>query len=123
VILRRVAHVMEVVALVAAVVFVLALFVNEPSNQSSGTDTGASAGAPDGAAIFAARCAGCHGGDGGGGSGPQLSEGHAVAAYPDAADEISLVSNGRGAMPAWEGRLTSEEIAAVVEYTRTGLPG
>jgi cytochrome c551 len=119
--LKRVAQVMEVVALAAVVVFVVALFVNEPSSPSA--RAGASAGTPDGAAIFAARCASCHGADGGGGSGPQLSEGHVVAAYPDAADEIAIVTDGRDGMPAWESRLTPEEIAAVVEYTRTGLPG
>jgi mono/diheme cytochrome c family protein len=44
-----------------------------------------------------------------------------VAVYPDAADEIAVVTNGRGGMPAFSERLSAEEIAAVVDYTRTVL--
>ena len=41
--------------------------------------------------------------------------------YPDPADQIAVVTNGRGGMPAFGDRLSAEEIAAVVEYTRTVL--
>ena len=44
-----------------------------------------------------------------------------VKAFPNVADEIKLVTNGRGAMPSWKGDLTPEQIRQVVEYTRTAL--
>ena len=30
-----------------------------------------------------------------------------------------IVTNGRGGMPSWQGRLTPAEIQAVVDYTRS----
>ena len=44
-----------------------------------------------------------------------------MEAFPDAADQEAVVANGRGSMPAFADSLTREQIAAVVEYTRTGL--
>ena len=41
--------------------------------------------------------------------------------FPDAADEIVVVTNGQGSMPSFADSLTPEQIAAVVEYTRNGL--
>jgi len=52
--------------------------------------------------------------------GPQLA-GKVVKAFPDEADEIKVVTNGRASMPAWKGDLTPEQIRLVVEYTRTEL--
>ena len=75
----------------------------------------------DGAAVFGRSCAGCHGGDGSGGIGPRLAGGRIVVAFPDAEDQIAVVTDGRGGMPAFGERLTPDEIAAVVEYTRTVL--
>lgn len=82
-----------------------------PVNQC--TPTG-----PDGRAIYAANCAVCHGPEGVGGAGPPLL---GIGAH--GRDElIAVVTNGRGAMPAWNGRLTPAEIGAVVDYIRT-FPG
>ncbi len=75
----------------------------------------------EGRAIYGSACAACHGADGGGGSGSKLSDGAVTAAYPDIADQIELVANGRGQMPAYTGRLTDEQIRAVVRYTREVL--
>ncbi|MEM9564868.1 MAG: cytochrome c [Actinomycetota bacterium] len=72
----------------------------------------------EGRNIYGSACAACHGADGGGGSGPKLSDGAVTAAYPDIADQIELVTNGRGQMPAYVGRLSDEQIRAVVRYTR-----
>ena len=44
-----------------------------------------------------------------------------VERYPDIEDQITVVSEGRGEMPAWRGDLTPKEIRTVVEYTRTRL--
>jgi mono/diheme cytochrome c family protein len=109
---KRVVTVIEIVVLLAAAVFFVLLFANEPDTVSSAT-------AAPGASLFAANCASCHGSDGGGGVGPQLSDGKVTAAFPDAADEITVVTNGRGAMPAFGKGLSADEIALVVEYTRT----
>ena len=49
------------------------------------------------------------------------ASGKVVVKYPDPQAQIALVTNGRRGMPAFETRLTAEEIAAVVEYTRTVL--
>ena len=73
------------------------------------------------ASIYATRCASCHGADGGGGFGPPLGGGIVVERYPNPADQIAVVTNGRGSMPSFAGSLTPEQIAAVVEFTRTGL--
>jgi len=70
-----------------------------------------------GPAIFATFCATCHGKRGQGFVGPSLVD--SAAKYPDVANEIAVVTNGRGEMPAWVGRLTTEQIATVVDYTRT----
>lgn len=72
-----------------------------------------------GAQVFADTCTGCHGKDGGGGFGPQLAGGAVVAAFPDPADQRLVIATGRGAMPAYEGNLSADEIDAVVAYTRS----
>jgi mono/diheme cytochrome c family protein len=112
---KRVVNVIEVVALVAAALFVLFLFVGWP-----GADDGVVAGdATPGATIFSGNCARCHGAEGSGGLGPQLSGGAVLDRFPDAADEIEFVTRGRGGMPAFGGTLSAEEIQQVVQYTRT----
>jgi mono/diheme cytochrome c family protein len=74
-----------------------------------------------GRAVYEAECARCHGGSGGGGAGPKLSDGRAAERFPDPADQEAVVRNGRGTMPSWEGKLSDEEISAVVRYTREAL--
>ena len=109
---KRIVTVIEIVVLLGAAVFFVFLFANEPGS-------GGTAAAAPGASLVAANCASCHGGDGGGGVGPQLSDGKVTAAFPDAADEIDVVTNGRGSMPAFGKGLSANEIELVVEYTRT----
>lgn len=99
--------------------FVILLFVNEPAKLPAAPPAGT---ADAGRSIYATRCAGCHGADGGGGFGSTLSGGVVVERFPNAADEIAVVTGGRGSMPAFAGSLTDEQIAAVVEFTRSGLP-
>jgi mono/diheme cytochrome c family protein len=119
---KRVVVAIEILALVAAVGFVIALFVYDPDTGGGGGGGGGGGDeASSGAEIYAANCATCHGSDGGGGTGPQLSDGAVVEAYPDPVDEAIVVNDGMNNMPGFEGRLTPEEIAAVVEFTRTGL--
>lgn len=135
--LRRIAHGVEGVVAVASVVTVVLLFTNEPTSFTStpgnppavdayglpvGSSGSAAAAGPDGAAIFAAQCAVCHGDRDGGAVGPALADGRMVERFPDVADQVAVVSAGRGAMPSFVERgLTAEEIAAVVAFTRTSL--
>ncbi len=70
-----------------------------------------------GAAIYSTYCATCHGKQGQGFVGPALTD--MALKYPNVADEVSIVTNGKGQMPAWVGRLTAKQIATVVDYTRT----
>src|SRR5436305_14237922 len=90
---RRVVNVVEVLAAVAAAVFVVLLFANEPGSSNAPSSPGA--------ALFAANCARCHGSDGGGAIGPQLSDGKVKQAFPDAADEVQFVTKGRDGMPSF----------------------
>jgi cytochrome c oxidase subunit 2 len=110
---KRVVAAVEIAAALGALVFVIMLFANEPSG-------GGGAAASPGAQIFSANCATCHGANGEGAIGPQLA-GKVVKAFPNVADEIKLVTNGKSAMPAWKGDLSPEQIRQVVEYTRTEL--
>jgi mono/diheme cytochrome c family protein len=113
---QRIVNTVEVLAVLATAVFVVMLFANQPDDGGGGA--GASGGGP-GAELYSANCARCHGSDGGGGIGPQLSDGQVVDEFPDVVDEIDVVTDGRGSMPAFGDRLSSTEIDDVVEYTRT----
>jgi cytochrome c551 len=68
-----------------------------------------------GADVFAGTCASCHGRDGGGGIGPNLQEVDSVDLV------ITTVTNGRGGMPSFEGRLDQQEIEAVADYVANEL--
>lgn len=114
---KRVVNVIEVLTLVVALGFVVALFANEPGGGSSG----AAAKSGPGYDVYLANCARCHGQDGQGGVGPKLSGGAVVRAFPDPADQIRLVENGKGSMPSFKGDLSPTEIEDVVAYTRTEL--
>lgn len=74
-----------------------------------------------GLSIYEKKCASCHGATGGGGTGPKLSDGAVIEAYPDVNAEIAVVMTGPKSMPAFETQLSAEEIAAVVRYTREVL--
>jgi mono/diheme cytochrome c family protein len=114
--LKAAVNVVQFFAAAAALAFVVLLFVNEPDGGGGGG--GAAGGGVDGSTVFSDNCAGCHGADGGGNNGPPLNNGLVVANFPDPADQVEVVTNGRGPMPSFGGRLSPEEIQAVVEYTR-----
>jgi cytochrome c oxidase subunit 2 len=71
--------------------------------------------------VYARNCVACHGAAGQGGTGPKLSDGAVVERYPDIADHIDIIVNGRNQMPAYGGKLTDDEIEAVVRYNREVL--
>jgi len=111
--LRRIVDVLEIVVGLVALAFVVMLFANQPDGDGGGR-------ASTGASIYRQSCAGCHGASGGGGVGPALA-GQVADRFPDVADQIAVVTEGRGGMPAFGGRLSAEEVEQVVEHTRTDL--
>ena len=81
----------------------------------------------DGAKIYAEKCTVCHGpggkGDGPGGAAlnPKPRD-HTDGAYMNArTDEqlLEVIHNGKGAMPAWKGILTDDQIKAVLSHVRS----
>ena len=84
-----------------------------------------------------AACAGCHGASGGGGVGPAFISGELYKTFPTCSDHIKWVQLGSsgwqsevgaeygaenkisiGGMPGFQGKLTDEEIRAVVAFER-----
>jgi cytochrome c6 len=82
------------------------------SAQAKGQDT------------FKAKCAMCHGADGSGNTSMGKSMGlkdlgsPAIQSMSDA-DLTGAISNGKGKMPAYAGKLTAAQIADLVSYIRT----
>jgi mono/diheme cytochrome c family protein len=74
----------------------------------------------EGRSVFVANCQKCHGPRGQGGVGPKLA-GVVTHAFPNIQNQINLVTNGAGGMPAWKDKLTPAQIKAVVRYTREVL--
>ena len=71
--------------------------------------------------VYETHCATCHGRNGEGASGPALNEGRVLVRFPDPEAHILLVENGSPPMPPFKGRLSREEIEAVVAYEREGF--
>lgn len=111
--MKRLVDLVQLIAALATIWTVVLLFTaRAPVTGDPITD--------DGARLFAARCSSCHGGKGQGLRGPQLA-GRMVEKYPNIEDQTAVVANGRNGMPAFGQRLTSDELRAVVEFTRTRL--
>jgi mono/diheme cytochrome c family protein len=81
--------------------------------------------AVDAAAIYSAKCAKCHGSDG---SGVEKYKKKGQKSFTDSAWQktrsdaqlTASINNGKGeAMAAWKGKLTAEEIKALVAYVRS----
>jgi mono/diheme cytochrome c family protein len=75
--------------------------------------------------IYVQRCASCHGDKGQGGTGMKLGGGNVARSFPNIADQIKVVKEGRAgtAMPAWQSVLSDDDITAVSRYEREVLPG
>ena len=67
----------------------------------------------DAAAIFAQRCASCHGANREGRNGPALLPERLTK---DASVYNAIITDGSGPMPSWGSRLSAEEINALVEF-------
>ena len=70
--------------------------------------------------VYSANCAACHRPDGKGAGPIKALDGSPVVNDADKAKQLDVVLHGRlnGAMPAWQGKLSATEIAAVVTYTK-----
>jgi len=99
----------------------LASCAGEPPEVPVGPDGTVDAVLVQGRDVYTFQCARCHGSSGGGGTGPKLSDGASVEKYPNIADAIAIVADGRNAMPSFAGGLSEAEIRAVVRYTREVL--
>lgn len=101
-----------------AVAIGLALAACSPDADEPQTST--SAATLPGESTYAASCASCHGTAGGGGQAPALADGVANGKL-DRTRMIELVTSGRAAMPGFGGRLSTDEIADVVDFVRDDL--
>lgn len=112
----------QAAAAALVVVAIVMLFANNPTPPPAAAADVDIPAAIDAAALYGQSCAGCHGGDGSGGIGPPLKSARVLERFPAIADQIAVVTNGRGSMPSFGSRLGAGEIDAIVEYTRTSLP-
>ena len=79
--------------------------------------------AVDGAALYKTKCASCHGADGKGspvGVKMGAKDFHApeVAKMSDA-ELTKIIEDGKAKMPAFKGKLTAEELGAIVKTIRS----
>ena len=78
----------------------------------------------DGGADFKAKCAMCHGADGKGDSGMGKTLkvrdlGSADVQGQSDADLNGIITNGKGKMPKYDGKLSKDQIGDLVKYIRT----
>lgn len=107
------AAVITVVASALIIIVVIPALTGEEGDDPDQVVTRA-----DAAFLYERHCGICHGPEGQGNIGPQLADGAVVAAYPEIADEIQLITDGRAQMPPFGHALTEAEIRAIAEHTR-----
>ena len=78
----------------------------------------------DGAADFKAKCAMCHGATGAGdttmGKNMKLKDLGSAEVQKQSDDELTTtISKGKGKMPAYDGKLSKDQIGDVVKFIRT----
>ncbi|HVB87884.1 MAG TPA: cytochrome c [Candidatus Dormibacteraeota bacterium] len=76
-----------------------------------------------GASVFKSRCAGCHGADGKGDTGIGKSMHMRSLASSEVQKQsdkelTTIISDGKGAMPAYKDKLSGSEIKGLVSYIR-----
>ena len=105
---------------VGAATAVVLLFTLDGAEESAVTVDQTAPVIETGGEIYAQHCQSCHGAEGQGGVGTRLS-GVVVALYPDVADQVAVVRDGRNSMPPFGSVLTVDEIEAVVLFSRSDL--
>ena len=103
-------------AAILALTGVLLFTVSTPGQAAAqGADDPAQVAA--GQAVFEMNCAGCHAVDGTGvaGRGRPLT---GIASQGDRATHVASITDGKGGMPAFDARLSADEIDQVTSYVR-----
>lgn len=88
---------------------------SSPATQTPKPATAAPPAAADGQALFKKHCASCHGANGLGAFGPDLSGDYKYGKTSMAVQE-SIASGRPGNMPAFDEKLSKEEIEVLTEY-------
>lgn len=99
----------------AALVFVAASACGASQTQITAVSS-LSGNASAGQSVYSANCASCHGADGRTGS---ANRNIVQAATGNSNGAIGTILLGDGAMPAFDGTLTDQQIADVVAYVKT----
>ncbi len=99
--------------------------VDVASHSVREAGAGPSAAESPAADLFRQNCAQCHGVDGRGGQGrgtPNFTSASMQASFSDS-QISSVIRNGKGGMPAWSGKLSDSQIAALSSYVRSFANG
>src|SRR5664279_3879155 len=72
-----------------------------------------------GETTYKSKCAMCHGATGAGDTGPGKSMKIVPFTKMSEADMVAIITNGKGKMPAYKGKLTDAQINEVAAYTHT----
>lgn len=103
--------------LTAGVLFAFFCFVAGPNGQAAARVTGAGLAGPG--EIYAAHCAKCHGADGRARTAKGKRSGATDFTSDWNTDEgrgIRIITNGKGEMPSFKGKLTAGDIRSVFGY-------
>jgi mono/diheme cytochrome c family protein len=82
-----------------------------PTPSASGTTAAA-----DGAAIYKKSCISCHGDNLQGAMGPNLQK---VGSKLSKDQIVTIITNGKGSMPSFKGKLSDTEIVALADWLMT----
>jgi cytochrome c6 len=78
--------------------------------------------ADEAAAVYAKRCASCHGKDGKGTPVGQKMGAKDLTTLASSEEEIAgVISNGRGKMTPYKGKLSDDEIKSLAKFVKAGL--
>jgi mono/diheme cytochrome c family protein len=92
----------------------------EPGGEVTAGPAPAGGDPANGALVFAANCSGCHGPDAAGGAvGPTLISAELKAQPDDFFRQTILNGRSGTAMPAWQGRLSDQQIEDVIAFLRS----
>jgi cytochrome c6 len=77
----------------------------------------------DAAGLYKSKCAACHGADGTGntavGKSMKIRDSHSPDVQKETDAQLTeMISSGKGAMPAYKGKITDEQIKQLVAYIR-----
>ena len=94
----------------------LALAISLTLVACGGSNQEAPAEQASGEVLYQDNCAGCHGANRNGGRGPAM--------LPDNLNEnasvyVEVITNGKGGMPSFEGKLSAEEIETLVSFIQS----